>query len=108
KVLDHGPIDPLCAFTIMTAAWRNPTMSGLDIFAWIVLIVLVVTTVTVLVFLAMLPGIIARSRRHPWAQAVSVAGWVTLIFAFPRWPLAVIWAFVDVPTAPAGRGEAAQ
>jgi len=83
-------------------------MSGLDIFAWIVLIVLVAATVTVLVTLAMLPGIVARNRRHPWAQAVTVAGWVTLIFAFPLWPLAMIWAFVDVPAAPASRGEAAR
>jgi hypothetical protein len=83
-------------------------MSGLDVFAWIVLVVLVVTTVAVLVALAMLPGIIARNRNHPWAQAVNVAGWVTLIFAFPLWPLAVIWAFFDVPAAPAGRGEAAR
>jgi hypothetical protein len=82
-------------------------MSGLDIFAWIVLIVLAVTAVATLVTLAMLPGMIARQRHHPWAQAVTVAGWVTLIFAFPLWPIAVIWAFVDVPAAPAGRGEAA-
>ena len=81
-------------------------MSALDIFAWIVLIVLVLTTVAVLVALAMLPGMIAKSRNHPWAQAVTAAGWVTLIFAFPLWPIAVIWAFVDVPAAPAGRGEA--
>jgi len=83
-------------------------MSGLDIFAWIVLIVLVLTTVGVLVFLAMLPGIVARRRGHPWAQAVSAAGWITLIFAFPLWPVAFIWAYVDVPGPPAPRGEAAR
>jgi uncharacterized protein DUF3302 len=80
-------------------------MSVLDIFAWIVLIVLVLTTVAVLLFLAMLPGMIARRRAHPWAQAVTVAGWITLIFAFPLWPVAVIWAFVDVP-APTRREAA--
>jgi uncharacterized BrkB/YihY/UPF0761 family membrane protein len=83
-------------------------MTALDIFAWIVLVVVVLTTVAIVVVLAMVPGMIARRRGHPWAQAVSVAGWVTLIFAFPLWPLAVIWAFVDVPAAPAGRGEAAR
>ena len=72
-------------------------MTALDIFAWIVLIVLVLTTVAVLVFLAMLPGMIARRRNHPWAQAVNVAGWITLIFVFPLWPVALIWAYVDVP-----------
>jgi uncharacterized BrkB/YihY/UPF0761 family membrane protein len=72
-------------------------MSGLDIFAWIVLIVLLVSTVFVVVFMAMLPGMIAKSRNHPWATAVQVAGWVTLFFGFVLWPVAVIWAYVDVP-----------
>jgi hypothetical protein len=53
----------------------------LDIFAWIVLIVLVACTVAVIVFLAMLPGMIAKTRKHPWVQAVTVAGWVALFSA---------------------------
>ena len=81
-------------------------MSGLDIFAWIVLIVLVCSTVFVVVFMAMLPGMIAKSRNHPWAQAVTVAGWVTLFFGFVLWPVALIWAYVDVPAA--CKGEAAR
>jgi uncharacterized BrkB/YihY/UPF0761 family membrane protein len=72
-------------------------MSGLDIFAWIVLIVLVASTVFVIVFMAMLPGMIAKKRNHPWAMAVQVAGWVTLFFGFLLWPVAVIWAYVDIP-----------
>ncbi len=55
--------------------------------------------------MAMLPGMIARSRNHPWAQAVAVAGWVTLFFGFVLWPVAVIWAYVDIP---ARKGEAAR
>ena len=74
-------------------------MSGLDIFAWIVLIVLVVCSVAVVIFMAMLPGMIARRRHHPWAQAVNVAGWVTFFFGFVLWPIAVIWAYVDVPAS---------
>jgi small neutral amino acid transporter SnatA (MarC family) len=72
-------------------------MGALDIFAWIVLIVMVCSTAIVVIFMAMLPGIIAKSRNHPWAKAVSVAGWVTLFFGFALWPLAVIWAYVDSP-----------
>ena len=72
-------------------------MTGLDIFAWIVLIVLAASTVFVIVFMAMLPGMIAKRRNHPWATAVQVAGWVTLFFGFLLWPVAVIWAYVDVP-----------
>ena len=80
-------------------------MSALDIFAWIVLIVLVLSTVAVIVFLAMLPGIIAKKRNHPWAQGVSVAGWVTLFLGFALWPIVLIWAYVDVP-APRRAGNA--
>jgi hypothetical protein len=34
----------------------------IDLFAWIVLIILALTTVAVIVFLAMLPGTIAKKR----------------------------------------------
>ncbi|TCL75532.1 DUF3302 domain-containing protein [Rhizobium sp. BK251] len=72
-------------------------MSIIDFFAWIVLIVLVLSTVAVIVFLAMLPGMIAKKRNHPWAQAVTVGGWVTLFLGLALWPLVLIWAYVDVP-----------
>lgn len=80
-------------------------MSGLDLFAWIVLIVLAASTIFVIVFMAMLPGMIASKRNHPWAQAVNIADWVTFFFGFVFWPLAVIWAYVDIPRA--RKGEAA-
>jgi uncharacterized BrkB/YihY/UPF0761 family membrane protein len=72
-------------------------MSFIDYFAWFVLIFLLITAVAVLVVMAMAPGHIAKSRNHPWAQAVEIAGWVTLIFGLALWPLALIWAYVDVP-----------
>jgi FtsH-binding integral membrane protein len=72
----------------------------IDIFAWIVLIILTLSTVAVIVFLAMLPGMIAKKRNHPWAQAVTVAGWVTLLLGFALWPIVLIWAYVDVPRIP--------
>jgi membrane-bound acyltransferase YfiQ involved in biofilm formation len=78
----------------------------LDAFAWIVLIVLIVSTVAVVVFLAALPGRIAHSRGHPWAHAITVAGWVTFFLGFVLWPVVLIWAYVDVP-APAHKKEAA-
>lgn len=54
-------------------------MSGLDIFAWIVLVVLIATAVAIFVALGMMPGHIARKRNHPWAVAVAVTvgGWAT-------------------------------
>lgn len=76
----------------------------LDIFAWIVLVILVASAVFVIVFMAMLPGMIAKKRNHPWASAVQVAGWITLLFGFLLWPVVLIWAYVDIP---ARKGEAA-
>jgi membrane-bound acyltransferase YfiQ involved in biofilm formation len=72
-------------------------MSFLDIAAWAVLIIVLLSIATLVVFLAMLPGSIARKRNHPWAQGVSVAGWVTLFFGLAFWPVALIWAYVDAP-----------
>lgn len=40
-------------------------MSGLDVFAWIVLIVIVASTVGVICIMGWLPGHIARDRGHP-------------------------------------------
>jgi hypothetical protein len=69
----------------------------LDIFAWIVLIVLVASTIGVICIAGALPGMIARRRGHPWAEAVAVAGWVFLFLGFALWPVVLIWAYVDVP-----------
>lgn len=73
-------------------------MSFLDIFAWIVLIVMVASTIVVICVAGALPGMIARRRGHPWAEAVTVAGWVFLFLGFALWPVVLIWAFVDIPS----------
>ena len=73
-------------------------MSTLDIFAWIVLLILVASGIAVFFIMGWLPGHIAKTRNHPHAEAVTVAGWVTLIFGFALWPLSLIWAYVDTPT----------
>lgn len=70
-------------------------MSGLDVFAWIVLVVLVMTALVAWVVLARLPGRIAAKRHHPHREAVAVAGWVGAISFGVFWPLALIWAFVS-------------
>lgn len=79
-------------------------MSILDLFAWIVLAILVVSTVAMVFIAGSLPGHIARTRGHPWAEAVRMAGWITLFFGFALWPLALIWAYVDAP-APRRGGD---
>ncbi|WP_298253525.1 DUF3302 domain-containing protein [Bradyrhizobium sp.] len=50
-------------------------MPGYDIFAWIVLVILVTSAIGVFCIAGWLPGHIAKSRNHPRAQAVTVAGW---------------------------------
>ena len=79
-------------------------MSGLDLFAWLVLIVVVLSTIGVACIMGWLPGHIAHSRGHPWAQAVTAAGWISLFFGLVLWPIAFVWAYVDVPSRP-GREE---
>jgi hypothetical protein len=80
----------------------------LDLFALIVLLILIVSALAMFFIVGSLPGHIAKGRNHPWAQAVQVAGWVTLICGFALWPIALIWAFVDVPAPRAGGTEAAR
>ncbi|PAY03731.1 hypothetical protein CK489_38740 [Bradyrhizobium sp. UFLA03-84] len=80
-------------------------MSGYDVFAWIVLVVLIASSIGVFCIAGWLPGHIAKTRNHPYAQAVMVAGWITLICGFALWPVAFVWAYVDVP-APRRVGDA--
>lgn len=72
-------------------------MDGLLLFAILVFVVLAASAIAVFCIMGWMPGHIARQRNHPWAQAVGVAGWITLIFGFVLWPVAFIWAYVDVP-----------
>ena len=69
------------------------TMTGIDYFAWLVLIVIIVATVAVFIALARLPGQIAHQRGHPQAEAINAAGWLGLLLTLGIvWALAVIWA----------------
>jgi hypothetical protein len=78
----------------------------LDLFAWIVLAILVGSAIAMIFIAGSLPGHIARKRGHPWSEAVTVAGWVTLFLGFVLWPVVLIWAYVDVPSP--RRSEARQ
>jgi uncharacterized protein DUF3302 len=72
-------------------------MTGLDIFAWIVLIVLIAVIIAGFIILAMLPGKIAAQRGHPQAEAINVAGWLGALAFGVFWPLALVWAFTRSP-----------
>lgn len=68
-------------------------MSGLDIFAIIVLAILLLAAVAIWVVLAMLPGKIAKSRNHPQVEAINIGGWLGALFAGVLWPVFLVWAY---------------
>ena len=70
-------------------------MSGLDIFALIVLTVLVGCFLVIWALLGMYPGKIAHQRNHPQADAINVCGWWGAITMGILSPLAFIWAYTN-------------
>ncbi len=80
-------------------------MSGIDIFAWVVLLVIIASVVVVFVVLGMLPGKIARQREHPQAQAINVASWLALIFGVAAWPFVMVWAYLRPVARPLDQPE---
>ena len=67
-------------------------MGGLGIFALIVLLTIVATILGAVVWLAILPGKVARRRGHPQAEAINVAGWLGILTGIV-WIVALIWAY---------------
>jgi hypothetical protein len=70
-------------------------MSGLDIFALVILMVLLAAGVGIWVSLGMMPGRIARARNHPQADAINICGWFGVITMGILCPLAFIWAYTN-------------
>ena len=65
----------------------------LDIFALIVLLVLFAAALVAWALLGMMPGRIARDRKHPQSDAIAVCGWLGALTLGILSPLAYIWAF---------------
>jgi hypothetical protein len=76
-------------------------MSGLDVFALIVLVVLLICLLGVWALLGMFPGKIARERNHPQAMAINVCGWWGALTMGLLTPIAFIWAYTN-PAATLG------
>ena len=70
-------------------------MSFLDVFAIIILFILGVTGIGLWVALGIFPGKIARKRRHPQADAISVCGWWGALTLGLLAPIAFIWAYTN-------------
>lgn len=83
-------------------------MTGLDIFALIVLIVMIICGLWAWALLGMYPGKIARQRNHPQAEAINVCGWWGAITLGVLTPLAFIWAYTNPAVSLTGREKAGQ
>ena len=81
------------------------SVTGLDVFALIVLLVLLGSVVAGALFLAMWPGRVARERGHPSADAIAVCGWWGLVTMGILLPLAWIWAYTWPPGGVAALDE---
>jgi len=68
-------------------------MNLIDIFTWVVLLIMVAVVVGIFIFMGLWPGIVARRRHHPQADAITIGSWVTLLFGFVLWPVVLIWAY---------------
>jgi prepilin signal peptidase PulO-like enzyme (type II secretory pathway) len=79
-------------------------MTGLDFAAWFVLAFLAVLSIAVVFFIGSLPGRIAKKREHPYAEAISIGGWVTMLAGGILWPLVLIWAYCPDLPRPASHG----
>jgi hypothetical protein len=68
-------------------------MEFIDIMTLVIIFIVVATTVAFVLWLANLPGKIARARGHAQAEAVNVAGWLSLVTCFTTWPFVLVWAY---------------
>jgi hypothetical protein len=68
-------------------------MEFIDIMTLVIILIVVATTVAFVLWLASLPGKIARARGHAQADAVNVAGWLSLLTCFTTWPFVLVWAY---------------
>jgi hypothetical protein len=77
-------------------------MHALDVVSLAILAILIVGVLLLILIVAAIPGILAKKRHSPWAEAINVAGWIGVVFP-PIWMLALIAAFLRSKT-----GEGAQ
>ena len=73
-------------------------MSGLDIFALVVIALLIAVVIWLVVLLGSMPGNIARKRNHPQAEAITALGWIGIITLGASWLVAIVWAYY-IPSA---------
>lgn len=65
----------------------------LDIVTLLIISTVVVVGMAFILWLAAVPGQIARQRNHPQSDAIAACGWLSLLTCFVVWPVAVVWAY---------------
>ena len=84
-------------------------MDFATLFAWFVMGLLSLVVVSAIVGLGSLPGLVAKSRCHPHAEAINVASWIGLACGGILWPFALIWAYLPFSsTSTSNRSEVDQ
>jgi Protein of unknown function (DUF3302) len=69
-------------------------MTGLDIAAIILILIGIGFFIFLFLFLAGLPGRIAKKRNHPYAEAITIGGYATLVMGAFGWPFVLMWAYM--------------
>ena len=68
-------------------------MDVLEVVSLAILAILVAGVLFLILVVTAIPGVIAKKRRSPWAEAINVGGWIGVLLP-PIWMLALIAAFV--------------
>lgn len=68
-------------------------MGWLDVMTITIILIVLGVNVFFLLWLAALPGQVARGRQHPQSEAINVLGWLSLVTFFATWPFALVWAY---------------
>jgi hypothetical protein len=66
-----------------------------DYMAFVVFGIITTLFVSFVVVIGSLPGKIATARKHPQANAINVAAWISLLTLGALWPIAFVWAFIE-------------
>ena len=85
----------------MSASAGAAGQASFDAIWWLCLFIVIglfIAAAYFIYWLGKLPGETAHARGHPQASAITVCGWLGLLF-LPLWPIALVWAYL----IPAGR-----
>ena len=74
---------------------------------FIILLLLALLLLWLVVELGGFPGKKAKERNHPQAEAITVLGWLGLLFGGVGWAVAVVWAYTKPVFTPLAPGAAA-